>query len=253
MFEVATHLALLLILAAFCAGFVDSIAGGGALITFPALLLAGASPVEALATNKLQGTFGSGTAMVAYARAGQVRPRDQLGMAAISATAGAAGAMVAHLIPAEALRLIMPVVLIAVAAFFAFKPGLTDEARAERIKPAVFAVTVVPVVAVYDGLFGPGTGSFYMMGFVLLAGYGVLKATAHTKMLNFASNLGSLLVFVFSGSTWWGVGLAMALGQIAGASLGARLAMRGGARLIKPMLIVVSTAMALRLLWQALA
>ena len=252
MFEVATHLALLLILAAFCAGFIDSIAGGGGLISVPALLLAGASPVEALATNKLQGTFGAATATLTYARAGLVRPQDQLGMAAISAAAAAAGAMVAHLIPAEVLRLIMPVVLIGVAAFFALKPGLSDEASTARMKPAVFAATAVPAIAAYDGFFGPGTGSFFMMGFVLLAGFGVLKATAHTKMLNFASNIGSLLVFVFSGATWWGVGLAMAVGQVLGASLGARVAMRVGARLIKPLLVFVSTAMALRLLWQAL-
>ena len=253
MFEVATHVAHLLILAAFCAGFVDSIAGGGALIAFPALLLAGASPVEALATNKLQGTFGAGTAMLAYARAGHVRPQDQLGMAAISAVFGALGALVAHLIPAEVLRVTMPVVLIGVAAFFALKPGLSDDSRAERIKPAVFAVTVVPAIAAYDGFFGPGTGSFFMMSLVLLAGYGVLKATAHTKMLNFASNIGALLIFIPSGAMWWAVGLAMAVAQVAGASLGARLAMRIGARLIKPLLVVTSTAMALRLLWQAWA
>jgi len=253
MFEVATHIALLLILAAFCAGFIDSIAGGGGLLSVPALLLAGASPVEALATNKLQGTFGAGTAMLTYARAGQVRLQDQLAMAAISALAGAGGAMVAHLIPAEVLRIIMPVVLIGVAAFFALKPGLTDESRTQRMKPAVFAATVVPAIAAYDGFFGPGTGSFFMMGFVLLGGYGVLKATAHTKLLNFASNLGSLLVFIPSGATWWGMGLAMAAAQVAGASLGARLALRIGARLIKPLLVTVSSVMALRLLWQALA
>jgi uncharacterized membrane protein YfcA len=217
------------------------------------LLLVGASPVEALATNKLQGTFGSGTAMLAYARAGHVRLQDQLGMAAISAVAGAGGALVAHLIPVEVLRLIMPVILIGVAAFFALKPGLTDDARAARISPPVFAVTVVPLVAAYDGFFGPGTGSFFMMGFVLLAGYGVLKATAHTKILNFASNLGSLLVFIQTGATWWLVGLAMAAAQVAGATLGARLAMRVGAGLIKPLIVTVSTAMALRLLWQALS
>ena len=253
MFEIATDLALLLVLAAFCAGFIDSIAGGGGLISVPALLLAGASPVEALATNKLQGTFGAATATLSYARAGQVRPLDQLGLAAISAAAAAAGALVAHLIPAEILRLIMPVVLIGVAAFFALKPGLSDSARAPRLKPAVFAATVVPAIAAYDGFFGPGTGSFFMMGFVMLAGYGVLQATAHTKMLNFASNLGSLVVFIPSGAIWWAVGLAMAAAQVAGASLGAALAVRIGSRLIKPLLVTVSTAMAIRLLWQAIA
>jgi len=251
MFEVAAHLALLLILAAFFAGFVDSIAGGGGLISIPALLLAGASPVEALATNKLQGTFGSGTAMLAYARAGQVRPADQWVMASIAAAAGAGGALVAGLIPVAVLRWIMPVVLIAVAAFFALKPGLTDQPRPVRMPPAVFAATLVPAVAAYDGVFGPGAGSFYMLGFVLLAGFGLLQATAHTKMLNFASNLGSLGIFVLSGDIWWTVGLAMAVAQSCGAALGARLAVRIGAGLIKPLLVLVSGAMALRLLWQA--
>jgi len=251
MFEVLPDIAIFLICAAFVAGFVDAIAGGGGLITVPALLLAGASPLEALATNKVQGTFGAGTAALTYARAGHVRPLDQLGMAAVAALAGAGGALVAHAVPAEWLRVIMPVVLVAVALFFAFKPGLTDAARVERVKPAVFVLTAVPLIAGYDGFFGPGTGSFFMLAFVMLAGFGVLKATAHTKMLNFASNLGSLGVFALSGATWWGIGFAMAAAQIGGAALGARLAMRIGARLIKPLLVVTSTGLAVRLLWQA--
>ena len=253
LFEVATHLALLLILAAFLAGFVDSIAGGGGLISVPALLLAGASPIEALATNKLQGTFGAATATVTYARAGHVDLRGQLGMAVISAIGGGLGALVAHLIPVGVLRVVMPVVLVAVALFFALKPGLSDADRVERIRPGVFAVTAVPLIAAYDGFFGPGTGSFFMLAFVMLAGYGVLKATAHTKLLNFASNIGSLAVFIPSGAMWWAVGLCMAAAQVLGAAIGARLAMRVGARLIKPLLVVTSTGMAGRLLWQALS
>ena len=253
LFEVLPQIALLLILAAFLAGFVDSIAGGGGLITVPALLLAGASPIEALATNKLQGTFGAATATVSYARAGHVRLADQAGMAVISMLSGAAGALVAHLIPVEALRVVMPVVLVAVALFFALKPGLSDADRVERMRPGVFAFTAVPLIAAYDGFFGPGTGSFFMMALVMLTGLGVLQATAQTKMLNFASNVGSVLVFAFSGATWWWVGGAMALAQVAGATLGARLAVKVGARLIKPLLVLTSSGMALRLLWQAWA
>ena len=249
MFEVSLHLALMLLCAAFVAGFVDAIAGGGGLITVPALLLAGASPIGALATNKLQGTFGAGMAALSYARAGQVRLGEQLATAAISAVAGAAGALVAHLIPTDVLRLIMPVVLIGVAAFFAFKPGLTDADRAERLRPGVFAFTAVPLIAAYDGFFGPGTGAFFMLGFVLLAGFGLLKAVAHTKMLNFASNLGALGVFMFSGTIWWGMGAAMAVAQVLGAALGVRLAVRVGARLIKPLLVTTSVLMAVKLVW----
>lgn len=251
MFEIATHLALILIFAAFLAGFVDSIAGGGGLISVPALLLCGASPIQALSTNKLQGTFGAGTAMVNYARAGHVRLADQWLMVLVSASAGAGGALVAHLMPAAVLRLVMPVILVAVALFFALKRGLSDDDRVERLRPAAFTATVVPLIAAYDGFFGPGTGSFFMLAFVMLAGHGILRATAHTKALNFASNIGSLAVFIPTGQIWWAVGLSMALAQVAGASLGSRLAMRIGSRLIKPLLVVTSTAMAARLVWQA--
>jgi uncharacterized membrane protein YfcA len=251
MFELATHLALLLILAAFLAGFVDAIAGGGGLISVPALLLAGASPLETLATNKLQGSFGAGTAMVTYAKAGHVNLREQ-GMVAVTALlAGAAGAFFAYLIPAEILRLVMPAILIAIALFFALKPGLTDADRHQRLSKPVFTFTAVPLIAAYDGLFGPGTGSFFMLAFVLLAGMGLLKATAHTKVANLASNIGSLLIFIPSGHVWWMTGGCMALAQIAGAAIGARLAMRIGAGLIKPLLVITSTGMALRLIWQA--
>ena len=134
--DLALHLILLLVLAAFVAGFVDSIAGGGGLITVPALWLAGVPPLAVLATNKLQGTFGAATAVVSYARAGHVRPREQMGMALVSGLSGAGGALIAHLMPADVLRLIMPVILVGVAAFFAQKPGLSDEDRAERLRPA---------------------------------------------------------------------------------------------------------------------
>jgi hypothetical protein len=251
MIDFAPEIVALLLLAAFAAGFVDSIAGGGGLIAMPALLLAGVSPVEALATNKLQGTFGSGTATVAYARQGHVQMAGMRGMAALALACGGLGSALAGLVPADWLRVAMPVVLVAVALFFALKPGLTDADRTRRMPQGLFAATVVPVIALYDGLFGPGTGSFYMIGFVLLAGHGVLKATAHTKVLNFASNLGSLAVFALGGHILWGIGLAMGVAQIAGATLGARMAMRVGAGLIKPLIVVVCVAMAARLFWQA--
>lgn len=250
MFEVTADLAALLIAAAFLAGFVDAIAGGGGLITLPALLLAGATPVQALSTNKLQAVFGAATAALSYARAGHVDLRRQ-GLAALAAfAAGMTGAALAHLIPAQTFRLGLPVILIGIAAFFAFKPGLSDADRTQRITPLQFTAFVVPLIGAYDGLIGPGAGSFYMIGFVLLAGYGVLKATAHTKLLNLASNFGGLLVFALSGAPWWIIGLAMGVAQIAGAYLGAKLAMRIGSRIIKPLLVITSTALALRLIWQ---
>ena len=239
-----------LVAAATAAGFVDSIAGGGGLITVPVLMLAGLSPEQALATNKVQGSFGAATAAFSYARSGLVDLRRQLPTAVLAFAAGGAGAALVSSLPTGVLRVVLPVVLIGIALFFALKPGLNDQNRAARLRPGLFALTAVPGVGFYDGLIGPGAGAFYMLAFVTLAGFGILKATAHTKLLNFASNIGGLSVFALTGHPLWLVGLLMGAGQILGAALGARLAMRVGARVIKPLLVVTSTALALRLLWQ---
>ncbi len=241
-----------LVAAAPAAGFVDSIAGGGGLITVPVLMLAGMPPEQALATNKLQGSFGAATAAISYGRSGLVDLRRQLPTAALAFVAGGAGAALVTALPTGLLRLALPVVLIGIALFFALKPGLDDRDRAARLSPALFGLTVVPAIGFYDGLIGPGAGAFYMLGFVMLAGHGVLRATAHTKLLNFSSNLGGLVVFALGGHALWLVGLLMGAGQILGAALGARLALRIGARVIKPLLVVTSTALAARLLWQML-
>ena len=250
MFSVSYDVLALLISAAFAAGFVDSIAGGGGLITVPMLILAGADPVTALATNKLQGLFGAGSAALSYSRAGHVSLKRQISPALIAFAAAIAGALLASRLPTDLIRLGLPVLLIAIALFFALKPGLTDTDRVRRIPPALFALTLVPLIGFYDGLIGPGAGAFYMLGFVTLAGFGVLKATAHTKLLNFASNLGGMLAFALVATPWWTVGLAMGAAQVAGATLGSRLAMRVGAGVIKPVLVITSTALAMRLIWQ---
>mgnify|MGYP001164705680 CR=1 FL=1 len=238
----------LLALAAFLAGFIDSIAGGGGLVTVPALLLAGFAPVEALGTNKLQGLFGAASATIAYAGKGHVDLRRQLPSAVLAGIGGVAGALLATVLPGDALRILMPFLLVAIALYFALKPNMGDVDRAERLRPALFAMTIVPAVGFYDGVFGPGAGSFYMLAFVALAGYGVLKATAHTKLLNFASNLGGFAAFALVGAVAWKAGLVMGAAQFAGARVGAHLAMRKGARLIKPLLVVTCIALAVRLL-----
>lgn len=246
--DLATHLILFLFIAAVLAGFIDSIAGGGGLITVPCLLLAGLPPLEALATNKLQGPFGAASATIAYARKGHVKLSTQLPMAFIAFTAGGAGALIASHVPGKFLGAAIPFLLVGIALFFAFKPNLSDEDSTRRISPSIFAITAVPLVALYDGIFGPGAGSFYMLGFVLLAGFGMLKATAHTKLLNLGSNLGSLAVFAVNGAILWKVGLIMGVGQLIGAQLGSRLAMRSGAKIIKPLLVISCVALATKLL-----
>lgn len=248
MVDIATETLVLLALAAFVAGIIDSIAGGGGMITIPSLLLAGVPPVQALGTNKLQGLFGSGSATLAYAARGHIDLRRQLPSAALAFLGSVVGAAIAVFLPGDVLRIVLPFFLIAIAAYFALKPSLDDVDRAERVTPFLMGTLVVPVIGFYDGLFGPGTGSFLMLAFVALAGYGVLKATAHTKFLNFASNVGGFLAFAVAGTILWKIGLVMGLAQFAGARLGAAIAMRVGARLIKPLLVVTSCLLAIRLL-----
>ncbi len=250
-FEFLPETLLLLVAAAFFAGFIDSIAGGGGLITVPALLLAGATPIETLGTNKLQSVFGSGSATISYARAGHVNVMQQLPMGAASFVASMAGAYCASLLPQDVFRQVLPFVLVGIALYFMLKPDVSDLDTAERLKPLVFTLTLVPVIGFYDGIFGPGTGSFFMLGFVALAGFGLLKATAHTKFLNLASNLGSLIVFVALGVVLWKTALAMGVGQFFGARLGAKFAMKNGAKIIKPLLVFVCVALAARLAWQS--
>lgn len=252
MLEVSFDLFLLLLAAGFFAGFVDAIAGGGGLITVPVLMLSGASPVTALATNKVQALFGAATAAQAYSKGGHVNLREQTGPALIAFAASVAGALLVSVLPVEWIRMVLPVLLIGIAVFFAAKKGLGDLDRHRRLSPAVFAATMVPLCGLYDGLLGPGAGSFYMLAFVMMAGHGILKATAHTKLLNLASNAGALLAFAFVATPWWVTGLAMGAAQIAGARAGAALAQKQGAKLIKPLLIFTSVALALRLIWDML-
>ncbi len=158
MFELATDTVLLLMVASFAAGFIDSIAGGGGLITVPALLLAGLSPIDALGTNKLGGMFGSGSATIAYASKGHVDLKAQLPSAALAAIGGGLGALLATIVPGEWMRAALPVLLVAIALYFAFKPNMDDVDRAQRMSPALFGFTLVPAIGLYDGLFGPGHG-----------------------------------------------------------------------------------------------
>lgn len=248
MAEFSIEILLFLLAAGFVAGFIDSIAGGGGLITVPALLLAGVPPVTALATNKVQGLFGAGMAAITYARKGHVNLRSQLKPAGLSFIAALLGALSVNALPVDLIRWVLPVLLVGIAIFFAVKPGLDDTDRHQRLSPAVFTLTFVPLIGFYDGLLGPGTGAFFMLAFVAMAGHGILKATAHTKLLNFASNVGGLAGFLIVLSPLWMIGLAMGAAQVAGAYVGSSLASRIGAKLIKPLLVIASSAMAVKLI-----
>jgi hypothetical protein len=160
--------------------------------------------------------------------------------------------LLVSVLPTDWIRLILPVLLIGIALFFAFRKDPGDMDKTARLSPLAFTRTAVPFVGAYDGLLGPGAGSFYMIAFVALGGYCILKATAHTKLLNFASNVGGLAGFILVAEPLWAIGLAMGVMQMLGAALGAKMAMAKGAKLIRPLLVVTSMVLALKLLWDVL-
>ena len=243
-----SEIILILMLVAMVAGFIDAIAGGGGLITLPALLLSGLSPVQALATNKLQSSAGSFSATMAFFRQGLINWRHSKWVFFAALTGGMIGALLATRLPATFLQIVVPMLLLCVATYFVLSPNLDGKEKRAKISRTLFLLTFVPLIGFYDGIFGPGTGSFFMVAFVLMLGSTLVDAIAETKLANFASNIGSLLIFAFSGEMQILVGLLMAVGAFVGAQLGARFAVKYGGRVIRPLLIVMSVAMAIKLL-----
>jgi uncharacterized membrane protein YfcA len=238
----------LLMAVALCAGVIDGIAGGGGMLNVPSLMLAGLDPVSAVATNKLQGTFGVASAARSFARARLIDWRAMRLPFWFAVAGSMLGAVAAQIIPSDFLRLVVPFLLIALALFVATSRKLSDDAAHQRVSAVAFAAAFSAPIGFYDGFFGPGGGTFYFIALVTLLGQGVTRAAGNAKLLNLASNAGSLAVYAASGIIWWWVGVALGLCSYAGAGIGARLAMKKGAALIKPLVVIVAIALALRLL-----
>ena len=233
-------------------GFIDAIAGGGGLIMMPALLSAGVPPLQALGTNKLQSVFGTGVALRNYWRSGLVEWRPNRLTVALVFAGAVAGAIVVQAIDTKLLGLIIPVLLVAAALYVLLSPRMSDEDAQHRVTSKGYA-PIGGAVGFYDGFFGPGTGTFFTTTLVALRGYGLTKATALTKLFNFTSNVASVLLFALGGKMLWLLGLCMAAGAMAGGWIGSHTALRFGARLIRPLLVVISLGLTARLLWSYFA
>lgn len=241
-----------LALAGFLAAFLDAIAGGGGLISLPALLSVGLPPVAALATNKLQSVVGTSVAAVTYWRKGYIKFADLIVPIILTFIGSVAGAATAKSMDTAILNWLVPILLMAVSLYFMFSPKMTDDVKASRLSFARFGPLVGFAIGYYDGVFGPGTGSFFIAAFVTLFGFGLTRAVGNTKVLNATSNFAALCFFILGGDVVWIAGGAMIIGQIAGGYLGARVGMRFGAKLIKPLIVMISMTMAIRLLWPLL-
>jgi uncharacterized membrane protein YfcA len=245
--EFAIETFALLAAVAFVAGAIDAMAGGGGLLTIPALMAAGVSPVAAIATNKLQSTIGTSSAFLAFWRAGHVDP-VRFAIPAAGAFAGSMlGATAVQFVSSTFLAAFVPVLLIAMGLYFLFAPPMNDADRHARLGTAGLTL-VVSAIGFYDGFFGPGTGSFLTLALVALGGMGLVRAIGNTKMLNLATNVAGLLAMIVGGHVLWLLGFVMAAANVAGNQIGARLAIRFGGRGVRPLLVLMSAALAIKLL-----
>jgi uncharacterized membrane protein YfcA len=238
-----------LILAAFSAGLVDAIAGGGGLIQLPALLigLPQASTVEVLGTNKVASVFGTTASALTYRRRVKTDAIFLVTMALPAFFGSVLGALSASLIPTQSMRPIVFVLLVSVAIYTWRKPdlGSIEALRYQKNKRFLISAIAGLVIGFYDGIFGPGTGSFLMLILIYL-GFAFLSASAIAKVVNVSTNLGAILVFGLHGAILWQVGLVLAMANIVGGLLGARLAIRGGSTLIRKVFLFVTVALIIR-------
>jgi uncharacterized membrane protein YfcA len=245
--SISTEL-LLLIGGAGLAGLVDAIAGGGGLITLPALLWAGLPPLQALATNKLQGSFGTLSASLHFFVKGHLQWQILRPLILATFFGALSGTLLVQYLPDDLLRKTVPLLLILFALYFLFSPRVGDLDATQRLSLGWFAAALCVPIGFYDGFFGPGTGSLFVLAVVSLLGFNLTRATGVTKVLNLTSNLTALLFFSLGGHVQWKLGLTLGIAQATGAWLGSHLAIRHGAAIIRPLLVIISVAISAKLM-----
>ncbi|KGQ45541.1 hypothetical protein JP28_00635 [Gallibacterium anatis] len=239
----------ILFLLAGIAGFIDAIAGGGGLITIPALLAAGLPPAAALATNKLQASGGSFSASLYFVRKKAVDLRTVWKMIIGTFSGAMIGTIAVQLIDASVIKSLLPILVLVVGLYFLFSPKLGEKDCHQRLSFTAFALAAAFPIGFYDGFFGPGTGSFLCVAFVTLLGFNLAKATAHAKILNFTSNFTSLVFFILGGEVYWTLGFVMMIGGFLGARLGAKMVLTKGQKLIRPMVVIMAFIMTAKMMY----
>lgn len=238
-FVMSPEIIILLFVTGLAAGFVDSIAGGGGLITLPVLLSVGLPPQLALGTNKLQGSFGTLSAAYNFIRKKQVVLKEAVTGVFFTLIGAGTGAWAVQRLDPAFLRHLVPVLLVLVLIYTFFSKTLGYEERNPRMKQRTFFVIFGLGLGFYDGFFGPGTGSFWTAALCILLGYNMTRAAGYTRIMNFTSNVVALSMFVYGGNVLWIPGLCMAAGQMIGARIGSDLAIRKGAGFIRPIFMTV--------------
>jgi uncharacterized protein len=241
----------LLFLTGLAAGFVDSIAGGGGLITLPVMLNLIPDPQLAFGTNKMQACFGSASAAGHYAHAGALPLRECARGCFLTFIGAVFGTIVVQSVGSDFLKVAAPMLLLAVAFYTITRPHLGEREHKPKLTRWQFDLLFGLLLGFYDGFFGPGTGTFWTMAFVMTLGFNLTSAIAHTKAYNLASNICSFALFVWAGRVDYAAGTAMGLGQLIGARFGSRLVLRRGAKIIRPLFVAVVLGLTAKLLYDA--
>lgn len=243
------HLVPLLFSIGAAAGFVDSIAGGGGIISVSALLFLGVPPHFALGTNKLQSSFGSLSASINYARKGLVEKKGVLECVAFTAAGAVIGTTCIQRLSPDILERIIPVLLAGVFLYVLLSRNFGQPVGAARMGGFAFCVLFGMSLGFYDGFFGPGTGSFWALAYVALQGLDLKRATARTKIMNFTSNAVSLATFIAGAHVLFLPGLCMGAGQVLGATLGSGLAAKKGVGFIRVFFLIMVAATVAKLIY----
>ncbi|WP_040952100.1 TSUP family transporter [Gorillibacterium massiliense] len=238
----------------FLAAFVDSVVGGGGLVSLPVLLSAGLPPHMALGTNKLASSMSSLTSTLSFLKSGKIDLKLVSRLFPFTVVGAAAGTIILQHVPSTFLKPFVAVMLFAVLLYTLLRKGWGELKTYESLtrRSGIYMLLAALFLGAYDGFFGPGTGSFLIFAFLML-GFDFVTAAGNAKVLNFGSNITSLIAFICFGSVNYSVGLLMGIAMIAGSLIGSQVAIRKGHRYVKPLFIAMSGLLVAKQLWDMLS
>jgi uncharacterized membrane protein YfcA len=236
----------------FIAAFIDSTVGGGGLISLPALLGLGIPPYFALGTNKLAGTISSATSSLTFIRMGKFDKKLMLLLFPVSLIGAFFGAKTVLFVPQELLKVLVIIMMAAIFVYTLFNKRFGQQSTFKGFTrfSLGWGIPLTFVIGFYDGFFGPGTGSFFVFMMVLLFGYDFVIAAGNGRILNLASNIASLLVFILEGKVIFLTGFTMGVAMLLGASIGARVAIKTGVRYVRPLFLLVSVSLITKMIYE---
>lgn len=242
----SVDLLLILFLVSIIAGFLDTLAGGGGLITMPALMISGVPPLAALGTNKLQGSIGTATATYMMFKHKRIRWQDIKYLMLVAFIGSALGAISVQFINIELLSFVIPIILLFIAIYFAVSPMPEKNNSRPKLAEKKYKYSIIPAIGWYDGMFGPGTGSFFSLAGVSLRGHDLINSTAIAKALNFSTNIASLFIFMAVGQLVWVAGISMMFGQVIGAWLGSHCLFKITPSYLRALVVVMCLGMLIK-------